>query len=96
MSQLERFKEFCEKWMAQLGMTGWVVYYSEDVSDKYAECTYWIDSRVAVINLSPTHEHPPEELERIAFHEVMHLFLADLVSMVRDRTFQEELLKRTE
>ena len=99
MSQLRKFKKYCEHYMEKFGIDKeWVVYYSETpvLSNRYAETTYWIDSKVATITLNTALDHPEDRLKRMAFHEVCHLVLADIIAMAKSRKFDDELLQTEE
>ena len=94
---LEKFKARCEYWLRFFGIEKeWVVYYSGQKLDRYAETAYWIDSKVATITLNTSEALSDEALDRVAFHEVAHLVLADVMALAKDRNYDKETADKEE
>lgn len=86
----EAFKKRCLYWIKRLSLDDWEVAFSHDELDRQRACiTYLAQGRVATIFLT-THWTDPvtkltlAEVRRCAKHEVLHLLLADLCTVVTD------------
>ena len=91
------FKRACRKWLKKLGLADWLVYYSMSFEiEHYAEICTSRTERATTIYLCgrwPLAEiHPLNEknLEASAKHEILHLLVADLADLARDRYSTEE------
>ena len=89
--QFEIFKIEAERWIRQLGLTEWEVYYSHCKLGLKAQCKYNLIGRNATISLSTEYiddsiDYDLEsDIKRSAFHEVCELLLGPLESMVVQR-----------
>lgn len=88
----EIFKIEAERWIKQLGLTEWEVYYSHSkLGDMKAQCKYNLMGRNATISLSTDYVDDiidydiESDIKKSAFHEVCELLLGPLESMVEQR-----------
>jgi hypothetical protein len=87
----EVFKERVQFWSKEFGLTEWCLYfYHERIEDRFATCAANYRGKVAsfVLNMDWDEEYKPHdwtELDRTARHEVIHLLLAPLEILARER-----------
>lgn len=101
---LDWFKDECEKWIAKLGLTGWTVYYSftpkDEEETEYASCSPDYMGCKADIQLSRCWDEkcPPTEanIRQSAKHEIIHLLLANLTALARNRFVVRGELEKAE
>ena len=89
----EIFKKRCEYWRKELGLHRWKVYYEHKKTtddESYAETRPNTSDRIASIVLDTrwdSEPKTPEKLDEIAKHEILHLLLAPLHYLARQRNF---------
>ena len=87
---LEYFKERVLFWCYRFGQVGWQLDIEwtkpDDENHEIASCRYNGDNKRASICLSRTWTEPVTNasLNRYAFHEVLHLFFANLVDFANE------------
>ena len=95
----EYFQKRCLYWKERLGIQDWLLYFKhEKLNGTLAECFYNTRSRKATISLtislttSVNKINRGDWIEESAFHEMMHLLMADLTWMANmfDRNEVEE------
>lgn len=83
---LDKFSQYVAKWQTNLGLIGWylsVKWEKDEETDALAYVRAGAKGRVATVYLCKDWgDHPvtDENLEETAFHELMHIVLADLTS----------------
>lgn len=99
----EKFKEYCEIWRHKLGLTNWAVYYhmTSDIPDSYGDCSWETEGAVGVIRISKKwdSESRPlndKELDKLALHEILHLWLGQYSDAANDRFTTSKELDRLE
>lgn len=91
------FKEFARKWQKKLSLTGWAIYfYHEKLEDEYASSAWHMSGRAATLKFSTKwdigREFSEAEIERLALHEILHIFFASLIYPAESRyTTQEDI-----
>lgn len=97
----DTFCGYCKKFVNEFGLTDWKVYFVHEPFDAMAECRTHDISKFCIIALSSdwgNQEVTQEGLERVAYHEVIHLLLADIDSLAlradMSRTSREIELSR--
>ena len=99
------FKAAASEWADKLGLSDWSLhYYHEDMGDDdrapIATCKSDSQGRVATITLNiywPEHlALTNEELSRVAFHELGHVLLAELVWLANNRICTDGLLTQAQ
>lgn len=87
---LEFFKEKVLFWCYRLGQVDWQLEVEwgkpEDEGTEIASCRYSGDNKRATITVSRAWLEPVDKnkLNRYAFHEVMHLFFADIADFANE------------
>jgi hypothetical protein len=83
------FRAECQRWITRLGLSDWKIYYRfEEIEDGLAGCRRSFEGRCATIVLNPCQENCKREhvdVKRNAKHEVLHLLLAELDWLNRNR-----------
>jgi len=104
-SLYELFKKEAEYWLEKFGLTDWNVNFShEDLNrpDRWSQVSYnWIGREVTIsLNTQIDDKEIPKErtklekeIRKSAFHEIMHLVLADLEICARSREFNVDTLE---
>lgn len=94
------FKERVLYWQKELGQVNWAIHFKhEQLDDNFAETRMGNSSHVAVVALSTDWVDDAvsnEQLNRTAFHEVLHLVLNDLVTEAKARYATEYDIDRAE
>ena len=83
-----RFKTECKRQIGRLGLRDWGVTISHselegDDAESAAITEYKFSSKMAAISMNS--KYKPENPERLAKHEVAHLFIARLQNIAEDR-----------
>lgn len=89
-ADFELFKKYVQEYADVLGVKDWSLHFSHDETDGvYARTMYTTNERVATIvlgrywdDLRPKNSY---EIKRLAFHELMHVVMAPLVSEAKER-----------
>lgn len=84
------FKKECNYWIEKFGLKEWNVDFQHDdnIEGSLASCSVNLPARKAIIFLEPLwgDDNPtPQELKRVAFHEVMELFLSPVWYLAEER-----------
>lgn len=79
---LAKFERFIRKWQNRIGLLNWEIFVGWGTSNKgenRASLTYSLAGRISTIYFARDWDRLPtnDELERIAFHELWHLVLAN-------------------
>lgn len=94
------FKERVTYWQKELGQMGWAIHFvHEKLDDMFAETRMNNSSHVAVVVLSTDWggDHVTEkQLNRTAFHEVLHLVFNNLTTEAKSRYSSEYDIDRAE
>jgi len=97
----KHFKVFvreCKKWINKFGLLGWEInYVHEDLDPKArATCTADLDGRLVLLNLSVSLDLDPTDvaIKRVAFHEVMEVFLSQIVDIAYSRFVNEHEIEQ--
>lgn len=94
------FKSRVLHWQKELGQVDWAIHFKhEKLNGMFAETRMANDSHVAVVSLSSNWEDDvvsDEQLNRTAFHEVLHVVMSDLVSEAKARYAVEYDIDRAE
>jgi len=95
ITQFNSFKKHCNKFILELGLTDYTVYYfHEDLDNSNARCIPDTTNRVVTIILCTTLIDAHKPIEQISYHEICHLLLADMDIMARNGV-SEWLVRRT-
>ncbi len=96
----EIFKKECEKWVDFFGLKEWdLKMVHEDCGDSNGKCLTGYSSKSAIITLTTEYECDGElihSIKKTAFHEVVHLLLADLVALGRARYLESDEFENKE
>ena len=87
------FKKECRKWIDLFGLKGYDYTIKwGDLSDCYADCSYNVVQRWAVIRLMKTwgRKITSIELKQSAFHEVCHILFGIINVLAKSRFIGEE------
>lgn len=81
------FERACLVWQARLGLTDWTIRFGVEKGDgtKWAHVDYDVDARQVQITAYTFRELPRVSPDRIAMHEMLHILLADYVSIAANR-----------
>lgn len=85
-----KFQEYCNEYIATLGLNEWSVHYDHSsLDDDYARTYFKVSSGVSTIILNTYWDDlrpkTNSELERLALHEVLHLLTAPLMGAAERR-----------
>jgi hypothetical protein len=89
----ETYKKYVKHYLTVMGLVGWdYSFVFEESKISLASVAYGCEGRIARFYLSNVWSTPPCDsmLERVAFHEVHELLLAELVRAATRRTFNED------
>lgn len=96
--QVAAFEAFLGRWQAWLNLLDWRVSLSKTPAGKrvLSEVQPDLESRMASVRLNrhwgENNSSSPVELERVACHEMLHVFLRELIDFAQDsRTSDEDL-----
>lgn len=75
------FEEGCKKWQTRLGLTDWSLRYTTGKPGRnIATVDYNQDTR-RVTATAYVNDDMPEDPERVALHEMLHILFADFVAI---------------
>jgi len=97
MSRLKKYENATRKYLKMFGLTSWRVNFEWNPSDVNSEGSvfYCREDRNATFTLSRDVKLPDKVIDMIGFHEVLHVLLADLVSMA-ETTYSERAVSIAE
>lgn len=98
------FKDEAGRWLEKFGLTDWSVTFCHESLDppRWSQVRYNLVAKQAVISLNtevddsdvPQEKEELElEIRKCAFHEVVHLLLAELDVIARSREYDEDWLE---
>jgi hypothetical protein len=96
----ETYKRECEKWISELGLKDWKVWYRfEGLEGALAGCRTDYEGRCVTLILNPWQEGckgKDVDLGRLARHEVLHLLLAELRALNNKRCITPDVWESAE
>jgi hypothetical protein len=88
--EFDVFKEEFNKWYEKLGLYEWKIYFQyEPIEDCFADIIWNIDDKVATVRLNSDDCGKLRDVKQCAKHEVLHLLIAKLQSLGKDRFAME-------
>ena len=96
------FRSRCQHYQKELGLMGWDITFRHEKLNSLASCAAKGQARLCVIRLAKdwkdmSYEKPDlRELDVLAFHEMCHLLLFDLMSLTESRFVTRDEIDRTE
>jgi hypothetical protein len=91
---LKRFDAFARKWQEKLNLRDYRVQRDPKRSRHMAECKPNVTARIVSLYVGTDfgdHKVTARRLERIAFHEMGHAFLAEFKAFCREDTCEEDI-----
>lgn len=84
------FQECCVAWTEKLGVKNWSIHYEHgDADESYARTLWKLSDRIATVIFGKEWDalrpKTPDQIDRLALHEVLHLVMAPLVAEADDR-----------
>lgn len=99
-SQISEFDAYVAKWQRELGLLGWRIERGKKPAQRgaMAEVECQLEPRLAIYRLGDWagDEINSESLSKTALHEVLHVFLFDLIEVARDAKADDVVLGATE
>lgn len=84
--QRDHFEASLKKWQEKLNLRDWGVTLAKQraSSDAYADVVADVQNRAATIRLGSSWNDPSDrEIEAVAVHEMLHIFLAELIDFAK-------------
>jgi hypothetical protein len=93
LADAKLFDDFVKKWQKRLNLSDWRIEFNDKETKSMACVTYNAPARLAIYQLGSFHSEKitSESLEATALHELLHIFLYDLIEAANSKCTPEEL-----
>ena len=96
----QAFAESVEEWQTQLGLGDWRMHVSDQPAKRCAaDVSLDLEARLATIRIGEstgTAAVTPDNIEGLACHEVLHVFLCELIGLCRSPGVSESTINSAE
>ena len=96
IKQFNSYKKYCKHYLALFGITEWDVDYKHHKIDAQSRVSYNNSGRLACFQLTTKGTIDfcyHDDMQKLAFHEVLHLLLADIVKS--QESLEENAIEHT-